>query len=131
MNELAPIRHFDLADEALLLNTIDRWLEKEVRPVVKEHDHADRWRRRPIVSSACGNPGAACVHGALRCARLDSLGRLGTDRVDLYILHTPDPDPARSRSARSSGYPTWSGAARPQWFCRCCRSPRLSCCGTY
>src|SRR3984885_6948445 len=43
MNELAPIRNFDLADEALLLNTIDRWLEKEVRPVVKEHDHADRW----------------------------------------------------------------------------------------
>src|SRR3984885_15898123 len=43
MNELAPIRHFDMADEALLLNTIDRWLEKEVRPVVKEHDHADRW----------------------------------------------------------------------------------------
>src|ERR1700678_3203850 len=25
MNELAPIRNFDLADEALLLNTIDRW----------------------------------------------------------------------------------------------------------
>src|ERR1700722_18334829 len=43
MNELAPIRNFDLADEALLLDTIDRWLEKEVRPVVKEHDHADRW----------------------------------------------------------------------------------------
>src|ERR1700683_1275146 len=43
MNELSPIRNFDLADEALLLNTIDRWLEKEVRPVVKEHDHADRW----------------------------------------------------------------------------------------
>src|SRR5580658_10483746 len=43
MNELAPIRNFDLADEALLLNTIDRWLEKEVRPVVKDHDHEDRW----------------------------------------------------------------------------------------
>ena len=43
MNELAPIRNFDLADEALLLATIDRWLERDVRPVVKEHDHADRW----------------------------------------------------------------------------------------
>src|SRR5580700_9394706 len=43
MNELSPIRNFDLADEALLLETIDRWLEKEVRPVVKDHDHEDRW----------------------------------------------------------------------------------------
>src|SRR3984957_18933619 len=43
MNQLSPIRNFDLADETLLLDTIDRWLEKEVRPVVKDHDHEDRW----------------------------------------------------------------------------------------
>jgi len=43
MNELAPLRHFDPADEELLLATIDRWLEKDVRPVVKQFDHEDRW----------------------------------------------------------------------------------------
>ena len=43
MNEPAPLRHFDPADEELLLATIDRWLERDVRPVVKEFDHADRW----------------------------------------------------------------------------------------
>ena len=43
MNELSPIRNFDPADEELLLNTIDRWLEKEVRPVVKQYDHEDKW----------------------------------------------------------------------------------------
>ncbi len=43
MNEPAPIRHFDPADEELLLATIDRWLEKDVRPVVKQFDHEDRW----------------------------------------------------------------------------------------
>ena len=43
MNQLAPLRHFDPADEELLLATIDRWLEKDVRPVVKQFDHEDRW----------------------------------------------------------------------------------------
>src|SRR4051812_50228184 len=38
---IAP--HFDNDDEAQLLATIDRWLERDVRPVVKEFDHADRW----------------------------------------------------------------------------------------
>lgn len=30
-------------DQAQLLATIDRWLERDVKPVVKDHDHADRW----------------------------------------------------------------------------------------
>jgi alkylation response protein AidB-like acyl-CoA dehydrogenase len=38
---IAP--QFDNDDEAQLLATIDRWLERDVRPVVKEFDHADRW----------------------------------------------------------------------------------------
>src|SRR5277367_6584087 len=33
----------DKADEAQLLATIDRWVEREVAPRVKEFDHADRW----------------------------------------------------------------------------------------
>jgi alkylation response protein AidB-like acyl-CoA dehydrogenase len=33
----------DEGDEAQLLDTIDRWIAREVAPVVKEHDHADRW----------------------------------------------------------------------------------------
>ena len=36
-------RDFEQADEAQLLDAIDRWLEREVKPVVKEHDHADRY----------------------------------------------------------------------------------------
>jgi alkylation response protein AidB-like acyl-CoA dehydrogenase len=35
--------HFDPSDEAALIDTIDKWLEKDVRPVVKEFDHADEW----------------------------------------------------------------------------------------
>jgi alkylation response protein AidB-like acyl-CoA dehydrogenase len=30
-------------EEAQLLETIGRWLEREVRPIVKEYDHADRY----------------------------------------------------------------------------------------
>ena len=33
----------DDADEALLLDAIDRWVERDVKPVVKEYDHADRY----------------------------------------------------------------------------------------
>jgi alkylation response protein AidB-like acyl-CoA dehydrogenase len=34
-------RRIDAADEAQLLQSIDRWVLKEVRPVVKKFDHAD------------------------------------------------------------------------------------------
>ena len=34
---------WDEADEAQLLNAIDRWLEREVKPIVREYDHADRY----------------------------------------------------------------------------------------
>jgi alkylation response protein AidB-like acyl-CoA dehydrogenase len=38
-----PTNTIDRADEAQLLATIDRWVEREVVPRVKEFDHADRW----------------------------------------------------------------------------------------
>src|SRR4030095_2524023 len=37
-----PRNSIDKADEAQLLATIDRWVEREVAPRVKEFDHADR-----------------------------------------------------------------------------------------
>jgi alkylation response protein AidB-like acyl-CoA dehydrogenase len=43
MTQVSPISDYNPADENLLLATIDRWLEKDVRPIVKEFDHADRW----------------------------------------------------------------------------------------
>jgi alkylation response protein AidB-like acyl-CoA dehydrogenase len=33
----------DADDEAQLLGAIDRWIERDLRPVVREHDHADRY----------------------------------------------------------------------------------------
>ncbi len=33
----------DLDEEAALLEAIDRWIEREVRPVVMKHDHDDIW----------------------------------------------------------------------------------------
>ena len=35
--------HFTADDEALLLETITRWTERELKPIVKEYDHADRY----------------------------------------------------------------------------------------
>ena len=37
MNKIDP------ADEVQLFATIDRWVEREVAPRVKEFDHADKW----------------------------------------------------------------------------------------
>jgi hypothetical protein len=42
----AALRQIERADEEQLLRSIERWLEREVKPVVKEHDHADRYPRR-------------------------------------------------------------------------------------
>ena len=43
MNIVSTRRMVDAGDETQLLGAIDRWLERSVKPVVKEHDHADRW----------------------------------------------------------------------------------------
>ena len=43
MNVLSTPVVLEEGEQASLLATIDRWLEREVKPVVKEHDHADRW----------------------------------------------------------------------------------------
>jgi alkylation response protein AidB-like acyl-CoA dehydrogenase len=43
MNFIDGRRALEDGDQAQLLAVIDRWLEHAVKPVVKEHDHADRW----------------------------------------------------------------------------------------
>jgi alkylation response protein AidB-like acyl-CoA dehydrogenase len=37
------VHSIDQDDEAQLLATIDKWVDREVAPRVKELDHADRW----------------------------------------------------------------------------------------
>jgi alkylation response protein AidB-like acyl-CoA dehydrogenase len=37
------MRRLDEAEETQLLETISRWVERELRPIVKEYDHADRY----------------------------------------------------------------------------------------
>src|SRR5580704_5702188 len=41
--DVAAMRTLDEADEAQLLQSIDRWVERELKPIVKEYDHADRY----------------------------------------------------------------------------------------
>src|SRR5215470_1834968 len=43
MTVVPQLRNIDPEDEAQLLATIDRWVEKEVAPIAKEYDHADRY----------------------------------------------------------------------------------------
>lgn len=43
MSGATTIRTIDPADEAALIDAIDRWIERDVRPVVMHHDHNDIW----------------------------------------------------------------------------------------
>ena len=43
MNVLSTPVVLEEGEQASLLAAIDRWVEREVAPVVKEFDHADRW----------------------------------------------------------------------------------------
>ena len=39
----AALRQIESADDDELLRSIDRWLERDVKPVVKQYDHEDRY----------------------------------------------------------------------------------------
>ncbi len=41
-------RHVDPAFEAQLLDSIDKWIDREMRPVVMEHDHGDIWPAQTV-----------------------------------------------------------------------------------
>src|SRR5262249_26775549 len=36
------------SDEAQILDTIDRWVERDLRPIVREYDHADRYPHEAV-----------------------------------------------------------------------------------
>ena len=36
-------RHIDAMDETQLLDAIDKWIERDLKPIVREYDHADRY----------------------------------------------------------------------------------------
>ena len=48
MTAMPELRNIDPDDEAQLLATIDRWVEKEVAPIAKEYDHADRYPAKTV-----------------------------------------------------------------------------------
>ncbi|MEQ8816279.1 MAG: acyl-CoA dehydrogenase family protein [Thalassobaculum sp.] len=48
MPEALQGRSIDPADEAQLLATIDRWVEREVKTIAKEYDHADRYPEKTV-----------------------------------------------------------------------------------
>jgi alkylation response protein AidB-like acyl-CoA dehydrogenase len=49
---LADHRVIDADEEAALLDAIDRWVQKEVRPVVMKHDHYDLWPAEIVAQMA-------------------------------------------------------------------------------
>jgi len=48
MNQPLTVAHLSTADEDALLNAIDRWIEKSLRPIVKEYDHGDVYPHKVV-----------------------------------------------------------------------------------
>ena len=42
------VRSISPEDEQAFMDTIDRWLERDVIPVIKEHDHGDIWPEKLV-----------------------------------------------------------------------------------
>src|SRR6267154_3344253 len=47
MNDAAPVAT-NTSDESQILDTIDRWVERDLRPIVREYDHADRYLHQVV-----------------------------------------------------------------------------------
>jgi alkylation response protein AidB-like acyl-CoA dehydrogenase len=47
-----PVAALPPEEEAALLDTIARWIERDLRPVVVEHDHADKWPEAIVAQMA-------------------------------------------------------------------------------
>ena len=43
VSDLPDQNHFTADDEAMMLDAIDAWVEKSVRPIAREHDHEDKY----------------------------------------------------------------------------------------
>jgi alkylation response protein AidB-like acyl-CoA dehydrogenase len=39
-------------EDSEILDAIERWVEKEVRPIARQFDHADEY---PVAAGACGH----------------------------------------------------------------------------
>ena len=43
MNTMTETNHFTQDDERALLDAIDAWVEKSVKPIAREYDHEDKY----------------------------------------------------------------------------------------
>jgi alkylation response protein AidB-like acyl-CoA dehydrogenase len=48
MNDAARAVTTNASDETQILDTIDRWVERDLRPIVREYDHADRYPEQVV-----------------------------------------------------------------------------------
>src|SRR3977135_2312395 len=99
-----PSNTIDKADEAQLLATIDRWVEREVAPRVKEFDHADRWPAELVEQMK-----ELGLFGATVSPAYGGLGLPAPRRRELGPRAADAPRAARARLGRGARRP---GAAR-------------------
>ena len=77
----------DDADEALLLDAIDRWVERDVKPVVKEYDHADRYPTQIVEQMQ-----ELGLFGATIGQEYGGLGLRASTYAQIVMRISPNPD---------------------------------------
>jgi alkylation response protein AidB-like acyl-CoA dehydrogenase len=80
MNVIESRPNLEEGDQARLIAAIDRWLEREVKPVVKEHDHADRWPAKIVRQMQ-----ELGLFGATIGAEYDGLGLPATTYAEIVM----------------------------------------------
>lgn len=92
------IRTISAEEETALLDSIDRWIEREVRPVIMEHDHKDVWPEKLVhqmaemglfgatVSQTYGGLGLPATTYAKIVARISSYWMALTGIVNSHLI---------------------------------------------
>ncbi|MBV8835260.1 MAG: acyl-CoA dehydrogenase family protein, partial [Alphaproteobacteria bacterium] len=86
------------SDEAQILDTIDRWVERDLRPIVREYDHADRYPHEAVermkefglfgatVSTEYGGLGLSAVTYAKIVMRISAVWMSITGIINSHLM---------------------------------------------
>jgi alkylation response protein AidB-like acyl-CoA dehydrogenase len=98
MNDVARAVEKNTSDESQILDTIDRWVERDLRPIVREYDHADRYPECVVeqmkelglfgatVSSDYGGLGLSAVTYSKIIMRISSVWMSVTGIINSHLM---------------------------------------------
>ena len=121
-----PTRRIEPADEEQLFRTIERWLEKEVKPVVKKYDHADLYPTEIVeqmkglglfgatISPEYGGLGLPARTYAQIVMQISSVWMAITGIFNSHLMLTLAIEKFGPPAQKANGCRSWRGEIRPR-----------------